>query len=55
MNPCVALTLKRAWLLVLLVLIAGCTPDASSNSALFQDVPTFIGDFARQILTALLL
>ena len=55
MSPRMVLMLKRAWLLALPVLIAGCTPDASSGSAVLQDVPAFIGDFARQILTAWLL
>ena len=55
MNARVFLVLRCIGLLALPVLIAGCTPDATSGPAMVQDVSAFLGDFARQILTALLL
>ena len=42
-------------IVLLLLLLWGCAPEASFAVTLPEDVPAFIADFGRQLLAALLL
>ena len=55
MKPQLATALKRTAVIVLPILVGGCTPQASSGATAYEEMSAFIGDFARQVLTALLL
>lgn len=55
MKPRLVIILLWAASVGLLALPGGCTADASSTDAILQNLLTFFTDFARQIMTALLL
>lgn len=55
MKTRIAKALKPAAFVVLPVLLGGCPADATSTATALQNVQTFIADFARQVLSAVLL
>jgi hypothetical protein len=55
MKTKIADVVKRTAVIMLPILLSGCVPQASSGATVLQEVPAFIGDFARQMLAALLL